>query len=83
MKVNVTLDVEDIPLDDLAAALAQNLFHREELISFVKEVDRKMADWSFTLALCEHFELLKKEFEREMEEDRRGVEALFRKGKVT
>lgn len=43
----------------------------EELLEFIKEIDLRVGEWDFTLKLCEHFAELKKEHEKEQEEDRR------------
>lgn len=57
----------DIDIGELADKACGN--DRSALIEFVKDLDLKMADWDFTLALCEHFSALKIQWELEQAAD--------------
>src|SRR5262245_50510149 len=43
---------------------------RADLIQFIKDIEFTMADWSFTLPLCEYFAELKKQHEKEEAADK-------------
>lgn len=58
----------DIEADDLAKQLTE-VMRNDDVIELVKAIDEHVAEWDFTLKLCEHFDKLKKEHEREEAED--------------
>ena len=61
MKTQITIELD-------AEEIADGM-DRDECIQFIKELDEQMQDWDFTLELCEHFEKLKKEWQKEQGEE--------------
>jgi hypothetical protein len=59
MRLTMSVDKNDV-LDSLVDDL-----HRDELIELIKDVDKRMADWDFTLKLANYFGKLAEEFKRE------------------
>lgn len=58
----------DIDMNDLISSA--QVGDREELLAFIKDLDRRVGDWDFSLALYEHFAALKAEQEQEEAEDK-------------
>lgn len=48
-----------------AADLVKNL-NQEDLLKLVKNIDEAVAEWEFTLQLCDHFDGLRKEHTAEV-----------------
>lgn len=62
MSLSVSITIREL------VASASN-WDRDAMVAFVKALDLEMADWDFTLALCEHFSQLKIEYELERAAD--------------
>lgn len=56
---SITLDA-----DDIVSGIS-----RADIIDFVIAIDHSAHDWEVTLRLCDHFEKLRKDYEREEAED--------------
>ena len=41
---------------------------RDELLTFIKELDQEIGDWDFTLEIADHFAALRLEYEQESKE---------------
>ena len=63
-KVRVNVEVDS---SEIIGVLCEDLSEKE-LIQFIKDLDLSMANWEFTIKLCEHFAKLKEEFLLESED---------------
>jgi hypothetical protein len=63
MKAKVRMEVE-FNIDDLIEELA--FADHKTVLALVTRLDARMADWSFTMQLAEHFRRLGEEYEREV-----------------
>ena len=62
MSIDVTINLDrDQLINDLVRSNT-----RQEVMEFITALDLKMADWDFTLDLYNHFDKLKKDYEKEV-----------------
>lgn len=62
-----------VSLEDLVEDFVCNLSH-ETISEFIKKIDLSIAEWDFTLMLCEYFAKQKKEYDKEAEPDDGDIE---------
>jgi hypothetical protein len=67
MREDVTVNAV-VPFYALVDQLTASL-DSDDLIALIIAADEEMADWDFTLKLCDHFEKLRKEHRMEAAED--------------
>ena len=62
LNVSVTVRIEDLARQP-----------KKDLVEFVKELDLAVADWDFTLRLCDHFAKLMQVYREERDRDGKPV----------
>ena len=76
LSLNVSVSIDDI-LDRLIETVPQ-----PQLLKFVKDLDRRIAEWDFTLKLHKHFAKEKKTYDDEIMDLRRSNDGRLLKDKA-